>query len=79
MASAEVQVTARQGEESRQICWHISGVGMLGVMEVMREESQVVLAVRHEGSRVEAVDDWRRRRRRRGAMVGNQITEYVQR
>ena len=51
----------------------------MGVMEVMREESQVVLAVRHEGSRVEAVDDWRRRRRRRGAMVGNQITEYVQR
>ena len=77
VASAEVQVTARQGGESTQICWHISGVGMLGVMEVMREESQVVLAVRQEGRRVEAVAEWRRRSRRRGAIMGNQNTKYV--
>ena len=65
------------GGESTQICWQSSGVGMLGVMEVMREESQVVLAVRQEGKVVEAAAAWSRRRRRRGAMVGSRVTEYV--
>ena len=65
-----------QGGESTQICWQSSGVGMLGVREVMREESQVVLAVRQEGKVVEAAAAWSRRRRR-GAMVGSQVTEYV--
>ena len=44
---------------------------------VMREESQVVLAVRQEGKVVEAAAAWSRRRRRRGAMVGSQLTECV--
>ena len=65
---------AWQGGESTQICWQSSGVGMLGVKEVMREESQVVLAVRQEGKVVEATAAWSRRRRRRGAMVGSQVT-----
>ena len=67
---------ASQGGESTQICWQSSGVGMLGVKEVMREESQVVLAVRQEGKVVEAAAAWSRRRRRRGAMVGSRVTEY---
>ena len=68
---------AWQGVESTQICWQSSGVGMSGVKLVMREESQVVLAVRQEGKVVEAAAAWSRRRRRRGAMVGGQLTEYV--
>ena len=47
----------------------------MGVKEVMRETSQVVLAVRQEGKVVEAAAAWSRRRRRRGAM-GSQVTEY---
>ena len=54
VARGEAQVTAWQGGESTQICWQSSGVGMLGVKEVMKEESQVVLAVRQEGKVVEA-------------------------
>ena len=52
-ASEEAQVTAWHGGESTQIFWQSSGVGMLGVREVMREESQVVLLVRQEGKVVE--------------------------
>ena len=42
----------------------------------MREESQVVLAVRQEGMRAEALANLSRRSRRRWAMVRTQITEY---
>ena len=77
LVAGEVQVTAWQGGESTHSCWQSSGLGMSGVKLVMREESQVVLAVRQEGKVVEAAAAWIRRRRRRGAMAGSQVTEYV--
>ena len=76
VARGEVQVTASQGAESTHSCWQSSGVGMSGVKLVMKEESQVVLAVRQEGKVVEAAAAWSRRRRRRGVMVGCRVTEY---
>ena len=42
---------------------------------VSLEKAHVVLAVRQEGKVVEAEAAWSRRRRRRGAMAGSQVTE----
>ena len=68
---------AWHGGESTQIFWQSSGVGMLGVREVMREESQVVLAVRQEGMVVEVTAPWSMRRRRRGAMAASQVLNML--